>query len=368
MRPDVTARVLDLACALQQVPAPTFHEHDRARLFRDHCLRLGLCDVTVDDMGNVIARRPGAGDSGAVLVTAHLDTVFPAGTPLALTRAADTLHGPGIGDNSLGVAGLLGLVWALEGQDLPGDLWLAANVGEEGLGDLRGMRQVVDQLGARVSATIVLEGMALGQIYHAGIGVRRYRLTARAEGGHSWLNFGRPSAIHALVRCAAALTELAVPASPKTTYNIGTLTGGTSVNTIAREASLDLDLRSEDPAELAALCARVESIAAGYPAAGVEMEVRIIGNRPSGGLPREHPLVRLAAEALVRAGLTPTFDAGSTDANIPLSQGRPCVCIGLTHGGNAHRPDEFIETGPLAKGLQALVETVRGAFTLPRGA
>jgi acetylornithine deacetylase/succinyl-diaminopimelate desuccinylase-like protein len=353
-------RVLDLACAIQQIPAPTFAEAARAQFVRSQLVAAGLADVTQDVDGNVYARRPGAaGPSRPILVTAHTDTVFPAGTPLTLTRGGGRLHGPGIGDNSLGVAGLLGLVWALEGEVLPADVWLAANVCEEGLGDLRGMRQVMAQLGGRVKATLVLEGMALGQIYHAGIGVRRLRFTAHAEGGHSWLNFGRPSAIHALVRFGAQLTELPAPVSPKTTFNIGTLAGGTSINTIAREASLDLDLRSEERGALESILARVEALVAQHNRQGAQIEMTVIGDRPSGRLAPDHPLVRLAAQALTEVGYTPKLDHGSTDANIPLSQGRPCVCIGLTHGGNAHRPDEYIETGPLAKGLQALVSTVR---------
>lgn len=362
----LTDRVLELACAIQQIPAPTFHEQQRAGFIHRQFQALGLSDVETDDLGNVYARQPGQGSAAPVLVTAHTDTVFPAHTPLTLNREADRIHGPGIGDNALGVAGLFGVAWMLAEAAAPGDIWLVANVGEEGLGDLHGMRRVIERLGDRVKATIVLEGMALGHIYHSGIGVRRYRFTAVAEGGHSWLNFGRTSAIHTLLRFGADLTQLTVPAQPKTTFNIGTMTGGTSINTIAREASLDLDLRSETPAALNDLDAQVQALhrthqrAAG--AAGAQLILECIGDRPSGQLPRDHALVQIAAQALEAAGVTPVFDTGSTDANIPLSQQRPCVCIGLTHGSNAHRPDEYIETGPLAQGLQALRDTVLGAL------
>lgn len=362
---EISERVLTLACAIQQIPGPTFHEGDRAAFIRAQWEALGLADVSVDALGNVLARRPGQGTGRPLLVTAHTDTVFPAETPLTLRRDADRIHGPGIGDNSLGVAGLFGLVWLLEKEPLPGDLWLAANVGEEGLGDLNGMRAVVDQLGAQVKATLVLEGMALGHLYHAGIAVRRYRITARAEGGHSWLNFGRPSAIHQLLRFGADLTALVVPSAPKTTYNIGTVHGGTSINTIARDAALDLDLRSETAEALAALEAQVQGLLQRHHAQGARLEAQRIGDRPSGHLPREHPLVQVAARALQEAGFAPSFDAGSTDANIPLSRGLPCVCLGLTQGGNAHRPDEYIETAPLATGLRILAATARGALALP---
>jgi tripeptide aminopeptidase len=362
----LVARVLDLACEIQQIAAPTFQEAARAAFVRDRFAAEGLADVEMDDLGDVFARWPGRDPSAApLLLTAHLDTVFPADTPLNLTRGAERIAGPGIGDNSLGVAGLFGLLWALQGQPLPGDLWLAANVGEEGLGDLRGMRRVVDRLGARARATIVLEGMALGHIYHAGLGVRRYRITVHTEGGHSWLHFGRPSAIHVLVQLGARLTQLPLPTSARTTYNIGTITGGTSINTIAREASFDLDLRSESPSALAGLAAAVEALAATFVSTEVAVETRVIGDRPTGALPRDHPLVQLAAEALAAAGVTDcTLEVGSTDANIPLSRGLPCICIGLTRGANSHRPDEYIDTRDLGRGLAAAVHIVKGAFEL----
>jgi acetylornithine deacetylase/succinyl-diaminopimelate desuccinylase-like protein len=357
-------RVLDLACAIQQIPAPTFAEAERAAFVRDRFAAHGLSQVELDDLGNVYACRPGRGSAPAVLITAHTDTVFPAGTPLTLQRTPERIAGPGIGDNSLGVAGLFGVLWALEGAALPGDLYLVANVGEEGLGDLRGMRRAMDRLGKLVSATIVLEGMALGHIYHSAIGVRRYRLTARAEGGHSWLHFGRPSAIHSLVRLGAKITDLVVPHSPRTTFNIGTIQGGTSINTIAREATFDLDLRSEAPALLEALVARVEDLVTSCHSPEVHIEARVIGDRPAGAIPREHPLVQLAARALEETGVSSSFETGSTDANVPLSRGLPCVCLGLTRGANSHRPDEYIETRDVDKGLASVVRVVRGAYEL----
>jgi acetylornithine deacetylase/succinyl-diaminopimelate desuccinylase-like protein len=354
-------RLLDLACAIQQIPAPTFHEQARAEFVRQHFQALNLLDVTQDDLGNVYARHPG-GAARPLLITAHTDTVFPAQTDLTLTRTPGRIAGPGIGDNSLGVAGLFGLLWALGDEPLPGDLWLAANVGEEGLGDLNGMRRVIEQLGSHVQATLVLEGMSLGRIIHGGIGVQRYRITARAEGGHSWLHFGQPSAIHALMAVGAKLTTLTVPASPKTTFNIGTVTGGTSINTIAREASIDVDFRSESPAHLDDLVARALALIPDDPASGVQFEATQIGQRPAGSIPRDHPLVRAAARTLEAEGLTPLFESSSTDANVPLSLGLPCVCIGLGYGNHAHRPDEYIETRDIDKGLNALVALVRAAW------
>ena len=366
MSDSILDRVLDLACAIQQIPAPTFHEQTRAAFVRDHFAAEGLEGVEMDDIGDVYACLPGRDrQARPVLLTAHLDTVFPAETPLALARSAERIAGPGIGDNSLGVAGLFALVWLARSQPLPGDVLLAANVGEEGLGDLRGMRRVVDRLGARVRATVVLEGMALGHIYYAGLGVRRYRLTVQTEGGHSWLHFGRPSAIHVLMRLGARITELSLPAAPRTTFNIGTISGGTSINTIAREASFDLDLRSESPSALEALAARVEALAAEFSNSEVAIDARVIGNRPTGALPRDHPLVQLAVQSLAAAGVSDcSLEIGSTDANIPLSRGLPCVCLGLTRGANSHRPDEYIDTRDLERGLDAVWRVARGAFEL----
>jgi tripeptide aminopeptidase len=362
----IIERLLDLACAIQQIPAPTFEEAARAAFVREQFSALGLAGVEVDDIGNVYGRRPGRDPQARpVLLTAHLDTVFPAGTPLTLERTPDLIRGPGIGDNSLGVAALCALAGCLAGEVLPADLILVANVGEEGLGDLRGMRRVMDRLGQQARATIVVEGMALGHIYHSAIGVRRYRVTARTAGGHSWLHFGRPSAIHTLLALGAQITQLSLPATPKTTFNIGTIAGGTSINTIAREASFDLDLRSEAPAVLDSLARRVEALAAPFNSSAVQVELRVIGDRPAGSIPREHPLVQLAAQSLERSGIGRyTFETGSTDANIPLSRGLPCVCVGLARGGNSHRPDEYIETQDVGRGLDALLRVVRGAFTL----
>ncbi len=356
---------LDRAIAIQQIPAPTFAEKARAEYIAREFNALGLIDVTIDDLGNVFARRLG-GRARPILLTAHTDTVFPLDTDLTLQRGAERIAGPGIGDNSLGVAGLFALVEILNGAriETAGDIWLAANVGEEGLGDLRGMRRVVERFGKAVSATIVIEGMAFGHLYHEAIGVHRMRITATAEGGHSWHDYGQPSAVHGLARLAARLTELALPTQPKTTLNIGQIAGGTSVNTIAREASLELDLRSEDPAALAALVDQAGILIDESNAPGLNIASTVTSRRPAGSIPRGHPLVQLAADSLRALNVEPEFEKGSTDANIPLSLGLPTVCLGLCRGGNAHRPDEYIETAMLEKGLRQLVAVAVGAFEL----
>jgi acetylornithine deacetylase/succinyl-diaminopimelate desuccinylase-like protein len=359
------AATLYLAVEIQQIPAPTFQEEQRARFVAERMCAAGLREVSRDAAGNVYACLPGRNPAARPLVvSAHLDTVFPSETDLTLQRLPDRLCGPGIGDNSLGVAGLFGLVWALaeQGISLPGDLWLAANVGEEGLGDLRGMRAVVERFGERPAAYIALEGLALGQVYHRGLGVRRYRITCRGAGGHSWVDYGRPSAVHALAGLAARLAAFDLPAAPRTTLNIGVFHGGTSVNTIAAEASLELDLRSEQTAALERLARQVQTLAQGCAAPGLSVEIEQVGDRPSGELPVDHPLVGLACAALRRQGLQPVLNIGSTDANLPLSRGLPALSLGLTNGGGAHTTAEYALTAPLAAGMAALVETVRGVW------
>jgi acetylornithine deacetylase/succinyl-diaminopimelate desuccinylase-like protein len=245
---DNLERIIELAIAIQQIPAPTFHEQQRAEFVRSRFMQEGLLDVEMDPVGNVYGRIPGTqAGSKPLVVSAHLDTVFPMSVELKCEREGERVFGPGIGDNSLSVAALVGLLWQLQEEkaSLPGDVWLAANVGEEGLGDLKGMRAVVERFGGNALAYIVVEGMALGTVYNRGLGVRRYRVQVQTEGGHSWLDYGKPSAIHELTSVCTRLSALEMPRKPRTTFNIGVISGGSSVNTIAAEAMVELDLRSE---------------------------------------------------------------------------------------------------------------------------
>jgi acetylornithine deacetylase/succinyl-diaminopimelate desuccinylase-like protein len=259
----------------------------------------------------------------------------------------------------MGVAALLHLAGALGQADVAnaGDIWFVANVGEEGLGDLRGMRAAVDALGDRIGAAIALEGCEPGRIIHAGLGVRRYQISAAAGGGHSWSDFGSPSAIHALVRLAAQLTQIDVPKEPRSSFNIGVIEGGSSVNTIAERASLLLDLRSTAPAVLDTLIRQVEKIVADARDAepGVTFAIEMVGDRPAGSIPREHALAQLAGAAYLAEGLGAIYEIASTDANIPLSRSIPAVCVGVCDGGNAHRLDEYIEPARLPSGMRALM-------------
>jgi tripeptide aminopeptidase len=371
-------RLLDLAITIQQIPAPTFHEVERAKFVHEQFAAEGLKHVEIDSTGNVYGCLENAGRQPSTInrplvVSAHLDTVFPSSVDLHYVREPERILAPGIGDNSLGVAGLFGLVWALRerGLTLPGDLWLVANVCEEGLGDLRGMRALVDRFGrcreqsaerSDPLAYLVVEGMALGQVYHRGLGVRRYRITVRTSGGHSWIDYGQPSAIHELTAISTRITALELPRSPRTTLNVGVISGGSSVNTIAAEAMLELDLRSEDSQALETLVWQVEQITHSAEKPGVTIELEVIGQRPSGELPAEHPLVKLAQDCLRAVGSEPHLNIGSTDANLPLSRGLPSVAIGLTTGGRAHTVHEFMNIAPLENGMEQLIRLVSKAW------
>jgi acetylornithine deacetylase/succinyl-diaminopimelate desuccinylase-like protein len=352
---------LDLIVGIQQIPAPTFAEARRADFVQAQFAALGLCDVVQDDLHNVFARLPGGQGNSPVIVSAHLDTVFPLQTDLGVVRNGRYLYGPGIGDNSTGVAGLILIAQALTANSLttPRDIWFVANVCEEGLGNLRGMTAVVDRFGA-AATYIVVEGGLFGQVCHQAIGVSRFRVSVRGPGGHSWGSFGTPSAIHILSRIVTAIDDLKVPEAPRTTYNVGTIEGGTSINTIAQTASFELDLRSENVTLLDKLVADVREIVAEaaqrFAADGVEISMEQIGCRPAGAIPRETELVHHAIDALNYVGCHPVnFIIGSTDANVPLSRGITAVCIGLTESANAHRTDEYIDPIHLPDGLSQLL-------------
>jgi tripeptide aminopeptidase len=357
--------ILDLAGQIQQIPAPTFSEGKRAEFMAQYFRELGLKDVQIDPTGNVLARLPGiSAAEKPLVVSAHLDTVHPHGTPLPLTRSADRLVGPSIGDNSLGLAALLALPMWLRDQSirLPGDLWLAANVGEEGLGDLNGMQAVVERFGGLALAYLVIEGIGFGNVLHRGLSVERYKVVVDTPGGHSWSDYGEPSAIHILCALVARLADIPLSKNPCTTLNVGVIQGGTSINSIAAQAWMELDLRSEDGMRLTHLVSQVHRIVHDAQRNNARVTIQRVGKRPAGTLPVSHPLVRLACDVLEDLNVQPRLDIASTDSNLPLSRGYPSVCIGITHGNNAHAADEFILTAPTSQGLAQLVDIVTRAW------
>ncbi len=358
-------QVLDLAIEIQQVPSPTFQEKERAQLIVKKFKEEGLEDVSIDENNNVYARLPGKGEKRPIIISAHLDTVFPFHTDLTIRKKENKILGPGLGDNSLGVAGLFGLLWSIRAQDilLPGDIWLVANSCEEGLGDLKGMREIVKKFESSPLAYLVLEGMGQGNIYHKGLGVKRFHIIAKTLGGHSWGDYGAPSAIHEIVKLIQKIILIKLPKDPRTSLNVGKIVGGTSINTIASEASFHLDLRSEKDAELNELVIEVIRIIQDSEYPGVQFDIEKIGDRPAGGLSQNHPLVKLAVDVIRQNGGIAKLIVGSTDANIPLSMGLPAICIGLTAGGRAHSKDEFILTDPLQKGLDQLEKIIFRIFS-----
>ena len=361
--PDLAAFVVDEAVAIQQIPAPTFHEAARASHIKSRFEALGLTDVHVDAVDNVYGRLPGTNPGRGLMLLAHTDTVFPAETDLSLKRGVNRIIGPGIGDNSLGVAALLGLAKYLRdtGQKPACDLHFVADSCEEGLGDLRGAKAAFARLRDKTAAVINIEGLALGHIYNAGTASHRLHIRALCEGGHSWLHYGRHSAAHSIVALGSRIAALTPPSEPRTTLNIGMIDGGHAINAIATEASLWLDMRSVCQAALSALSDRVLQLVEKQRDSGVQFIVETVGERPAGSLPAKHELVVGALEALALLGMGGALEAGSTDANVPLSQGWPAVTIGITRGGNAHRRDEFIEIAPVRRGMQQLVTLVLAA-------
>jgi acetylornithine deacetylase/succinyl-diaminopimelate desuccinylase-like protein len=358
--------LIELCIAVQQIPAPTGMEAARARWVGARMEELGLQEIVRDPASNnVYGCWPGEKHDSALLITAHIDTVFGINTDLTVRHDVQhgRLYGPGIGDNSTGVAALLELIAAMKSLPPPPvDMWFAANSQEEGLGDLRGMRAVVDALQDRIGACIVVEGMGLGRIVHRALGSRRYRIYVSAPGGHSWSDFGSASALHVISQLAAELTRMRPPEMPRTTFNIGRMEGGTSVNTIAQHAWLDLDLRSEESDGLAWIVDQALEIVRRYQTSrwqsrGVTVTAEVIGDRPSGGIPADHPLVLVAKKALAAVDYPHAADLriSSTDANIPLSRGIPAVCVGVTEGSNAHRLQEWIGTDALSRGMSHLL-------------
>jgi tripeptide aminopeptidase len=378
---DLIERLIDLAIEIQQIPAPTFEERRRAEFVRKLFQKEGLHDVSMDEAGNVYGRwsatKGPKSNVKPLVISAHLDTVFPKEVKLEVRREGERIYGPGLGDNSIGVAALFGLIWMLNSPlplsspqgaperrgSLAGDIWFVANVCEEGLGDLRGMKAVGDRFGEEVCAYLVLEGLALGYVYHRAVGVKRYRVTAHTSGGHSWSDYGQPSAVHELSKLVVQLASLELPKEPRTTMNVGKFSGGTSVNVIASEASFDLDLRSEGRGELVALVSEVETLIHNANKPGVSVEAEVIGQRPAGELPASHPLVKLAQACLQAQGLEAVLTSGSTDANVPLSMGYPALVLGVTRGGGAHTKNEFIEIGFVEKGMEQLARFVEGVMS-----
>jgi tripeptide aminopeptidase len=364
-RVESVARLTSELCA---IPAPTGAESKRAS-FVSNLLEERGYESEIDDVNNVYAYR-GVKSESSLMLLAHTDTVFGADTDLAIKREGKRLHGPAIGDNCLGVAATLAAMDVLDelGVTTETGIRVVANTGEEGLGNLGGAWRAVLRFQGETGAVIAVEGHNLGRVTHVAVGSKRWKVTVTGPGGHSWGAFGEASAIHGLGRVIASISRLAVPDDPRTTFNVGLIEGGTSVNTIAPSASALIDMRSVSPAALDELAEQVGRIIEAETENDLDVSIEVLGERPAGSTHLEHPLVMAAAETLRWLGHEPVYDASSTDANVPISLGIPAICVGISTGGRVHTTDEYIDVPPIEQGLAQLARLCIEATCLVSGA
>jgi tripeptide aminopeptidase len=347
---------------VSQIAAPTGDESERADWFAARLRSLGLSDAHIDRAGNVVATRPGLEDSRPVIVCAHLDTVFARDVELRFHRDGERLTGPGIGDNGRGLAAMLAIAEEIDGGAVRTrrPIVFAATTGEEGAGDLRGAKHLFSQLAQEPSAAIALDGAGDERIVHRALGSRRYHISYRGAGGHSWAAFGIPNAVHAAAAAAAMLASLPLPKTPRTTLSVSRIGGGTSINSIPEEGWLEVDLRSTSAAILdrfdreirviVRAAAQQENARRATATPPLSHDVMVIGDRPSGELSADHPLVLSAIEATQLIDREPELATASTDANVPIALGIPAIAIGAGgRGGDAHTPGEWYDNidGPL---------------------
>ncbi|MGE5244350.1 MAG: M20/M25/M40 family metallo-hydrolase [Betaproteobacteria bacterium] len=354
-----------------QVAAPPFKEGARAEVLKKEFEQLGLQNVRIDKAGNVLGERPGAAPHPHLAMAAHLDTVFPEGTNVTVRREGNILHGPGIGDDCRGLAVLVSIIRSLKQANVqtPGSITFVADVGEEGLGDLRGMKELFDHtLKGQVDRFVTIDGTGLG-ITHTFVGSHRYRVTFKGPGGHSFGAFGLANPIHALGRAVAKIDEFRVPSDPKTTFNVGRIGGGTSVNSIPFEAWMEVDMRSVSAAALQELDGRfqkavdqaVDEENQRWEKPGmITADKKLVGDRPAGSMPDDAPIVRAAIAVTRLFGPVAANRAGSTDANYPVSLGIPGIDIGGGgRGAKAHSLEESFDPTDSYLGTQrALLLTV----------
>ena len=336
---------------LCEVEAPPFKEAKRAEVYAKMFRELGLQNVRIDKEGNVLGDRPGAAPRPRLVFTAHLDTVFPEGTDVKVKREGNILRGPGIGDDCRGLAVLLAVVRTMNQAKIqtPGSITFVGTVGEEGLGDLRGVKYLFNEgMKGQIDRFVSIDGTGLG-ITHVAVGSLRYRVTFKGPGGHSYGAFGLSNPMHALGRAVATISQFEVPENPKTTFNVGRMGGGTSVNAIPFDAWFEMDMRSASPSSLQALDQKfhravddaVKAEDARWSKNVLSVDKALVGNRPAGQTPANSPIVQAAVSVTKTLGLPVTLDEGSTDSNIPMNLGVPAITIdGGGRGRGAHALDE----------------------------
>jgi tripeptide aminopeptidase len=354
-----------------EIPAPSFKETARGEELERVFRQLGLQNVRVDKAGNVLGDRPGAAPKPHFVIAAHLDTVFPEGTNVKVRREGTVLHGPGIGDDCRGLAVLISIIRSMKQANVqtPGSITFVANVGEEGLGDLRGMKQLFnDTLKGQVDSFVSIDGTGLS-VTHTFVGSYRYRVTFKGPGGHSFGAFGLANPIDALGRAVAKISDFQVPREPKTTFNVGRIGGGTSVNSIPAEAWMEVDMRSVDKAALQSVDASFhkavdsavveENTRWGHPNMITVMKDRV-GDRPAGSMRADSPIVKTAFDVTRALGWTANSGESSSDANYPCSLGIPSLDIGGGgKGTEAHSLGEAFDTTDSWMGTQrALLLTI----------
>jgi tripeptide aminopeptidase len=368
-------RTVEDIITLTQIAAPSFKEETRAQAFRAMAEAHGLKNVEIDAEGNVTGMRSGIGNGPLICVAAHLDTVFPAGTELTVRREGTRLFAPGVGDDTRSLAVLLAWLRAMDAANVRtrADVLFVADVGEEGPGDLRGIRHLFQRgpYKDRISAFITVDSPDMEHIAVGGVGSKRYRVTFKGPGGHSYGAFGLLNPMFAMADAITRLGQTTVPACPKTTYSASVTGGGTSINSIPNSVWTDFDLRSEAPEELARLEAAfldlidkaiaTENATRSTRAGTITAEIQKIGDRPAGRTDTDTELVQLAHASITAHGFQPSFEFSSTDANIPMSLGIPAIKIGSGGtGGRGHSLEEWIDVAPepSLRGMAAGLATV----------
>jgi tripeptide aminopeptidase len=348
--------VLEEQVRLCEIPAPPFKETARGKAYAQAFRELGLKNVRIDKVGNVLGERSGSAPRPHVVFSAHLDTVFPEETDVRVTRLGSILKGPGIGDDCRGLAVVLGVIKAMADAHVQteGTITFVGTVGEEGLGDLRGVKHLFEgELKGKIDRFVSVDGTGLG-ITHIGVGSKRYRVAFKGPGGHSYGAFGLANPIHALGRAIAKIGDFRVPSESKTTFNVGRIGGGTSINSIAFEAWAEVDMRSADVAALQsvdanfhrAVDAALEEENLRWSNRGkLAVDKTLVGDRPAGRTAASSPVVQAAVSVTAALGLAVNLDEGSTDANIPMNLGIPAVTIdGGGRGTGAHALGETFDS------------------------
>jgi len=359
------------------IPASPFGEQERAEYFSRKFSELGLAEVEIDEEGNCLGLLRGSSQSPLMVVSAHLDTVFSAETNFNVVRRDGRLYAPGIADDGCGLAALIALIQAIQSERIPieGSILFVGTVGEEGEGNLRGVRHLFTKgrWAKHIDSFLSFDGPGLDRITNRALGSRRYRVEVAGPGGHSWGDFGLPNPVHAIGRAISRLAGYPAPKEPRTTFNVGRIEGGRSVNSIPSEASMEVDLRSAAEAELQRLDAFFRRAVrdavdeenatrrAGDPL--LKLKVDLIGERPTGETPADSPLVEIAIEATKLIGIEPRLDQSSTDSNLPISLGVSAITLGA--GGSSafsHSLDEWYDPRGrdlgLKRGLLVILGTV----------